>query len=96
MDKLTGYLAKVREWAVRTFFKTEEWATMAESKNGLYRTEVIRPREPCQHIDAVECATLECVHWFDNRRLLESVGKITPAEIEQAYYDQMEAQAEAA
>ena len=41
-------------------------------------------------------ATLEWVDWFNNRRILEPIGDIPPAEFEQAYYDQLEGQAVAA
>jgi putative transposase len=34
----------------------------------------------------VEYATLEWVDWFNNRRLLEPIGNIPPAEFERAYY----------
>ena len=44
---------------------------LAETINGLYKTEVIRSRGPWRNIDAVEYATLEWVDWFNNRRLLE-------------------------
>ena len=47
-------------------------------------------------LDAIEYATLEWVDWFNNRRLFESIGNVPPAELEQAYYDQLEDQAEAA
>jgi transposase InsO family protein len=33
----------------------------------------------------VEFATLEWVVWFNNRRLLEPIGTILPAEFEEAY-----------
>jgi len=36
------------------------------------------------------------VDWFNNRRLLESIGNIPPVEFEQAYYDHHNTQAEAA
>jgi transposase InsO family protein len=36
--------------------------------------------------DTVEYATLECVDWFNNRRLLESIGYIPPEEREEEYY----------
>ena len=36
-------------------------------------------------LEAVEFATLEWVDWFNNRRLLESIGNIPPAEAEAAY-----------
>ena len=42
------------------------------------------------HIDAVEYATLEWVDWFNHRRLLEPIGDVPPAELEQAYYRQLE------
>ena len=35
---------------------------------------------------AVEYATLEWVDWFNNRRLLEPIGHIPPAEAEANYY----------
>jgi transposase InsO family protein len=44
----------------------------------------------------VEFAALEWVDWFNNRRLLEPIGNVPPAEFEQAYYDEVEASAEAA
>jgi len=47
-------------------------------------------------IAAVDYATLEWVDWFNNRRLLEPIGDVPPAEFEQAYYDQLEGQAVAA
>ena len=69
---------------------------LAESIIGLYKTEVIWPRGPWKNIDEVEYATLEWVDWFNNKRLLEPIGNIPPAELEQAYYEQLESQAEAA
>ena len=69
---------------------------LAETINGLFKAEVIWPRGPWKNLEAVEYATLEWVDWFNNRRLLEPVGDIPPAEFEQAYYDQLEGQAVAA
>jgi len=69
---------------------------LAETIIGLFKTEVIRSRGPWKNMDEVEYATLEWVDWFNNRRLLESIGDIPPAEFEQAYYDQLEGQAIAA
>jgi transposase InsO family protein len=59
---------------------------LAETVIGLFRTEVIRPRGPWHHVEHVEFATLEWVDWFNNRRLLESIGNIPPIEFEQLYY----------
>jgi len=61
---------------------------MAESIIGLYKTEVIRNRGPWRNLEAVEFATLEWVDWFNNRRILEPIGDIPPAEEEATYYRQ--------
>lgn len=68
---------------------------LAKTINGLYKTEVIRKRGPWRNVDEVEYATLEWVDWFNNRRLLEPIGDIPPAEYEAMYY-QEQAQAMAA
>jgi len=59
---------------------------LAESVIGLYKTEVIRRRGPWRHLEDVEFATLSWVDWFNNRRLLSSIGDVPPAEYEQRYY----------
>ena len=66
---------------------------LAETVIGLYKAEVIRTRGPWRGIDAVEYATLEWVDWFNNRRLLEPIGYVPPAEYEQAYYRSIQAPA---
>ncbi|MEQ5056109.1 IS3 family transposase, partial [Klebsiella michiganensis] len=58
---------------------------MAESINGLYKAEVIH-RQSWKNCAEVELATLTWVDWYNNRRLLERLGHIPPAEAEQAYY----------
>ena len=69
---------------------------LAETINGLYKTEVIRRRGPWRNLEAVEFATLEWVDWFNNRRLLEPIGNIPPAEAEARYYANQELHAMAA
>jgi putative transposase len=59
---------------------------LAETINGLYKAEVIHRRGPWRSFEAVEYATLEWVDWFNNRRLLEPIGNIPPAEAEARYY----------
>jgi transposase InsO family protein len=59
---------------------------LAESVIGLFKTEVIRRRGPWRGIEGVEFATLGWVHWLNNRRLLEPIGNIPPAEAEARYY----------
>jgi putative transposase len=61
---------------------------MAETIIGLFKTEVIHARGPWRSLDAVEYATLEWVDWFNNRRLLEPIGHVPPAEFEAEYYRQ--------
>ncbi len=69
---------------------------LAETINGLYKTEVIRRCGPWRNIDQVEYATLEWVDWFNNRRLLEPLGYVPPAEYESVYYAAKETPALAA
>ena len=59
---------------------------LAETVIGLFKTEVIHRRGPWRSFDGVEYATLEWVYWFNNRRLLEPIGNIPPAEAEERYY----------
>jgi transposase InsO family protein len=69
---------------------------LAESIIGLFKTEMIWPRGPWKTINEVEYATLTWVDWYNNKRLLEPIGNIPPAELEQAYYEQQDGQAMAA
>ena len=69
---------------------------LAETINGLYKTEVIRRRGPWRNIDAGEYATLEWVDWWNNRRLLEPIGYVPPAEYEANYYRSQQSPAEVA
>jgi len=63
---------------------------LAETVIGLFKTEVIRRRGPWRSLEAVEYATLEWVDWYNNRRLLEPIGNMPPAEAEACYYAQLE------
>ena len=66
---------------------------MAETINGLYKTELIRQNGPWRNIEEVEFATLEWVDWFNHRRLLEPIGNIPPVEFEAMYFQNQEAPA---
>ena len=55
---------------------------LAETINGLFKAEVIHRRGPWRSFESVEYATLEWVDWFNNRRLLEPIGNLPPAEAE--------------
>ena len=68
---------------------------LAESVIGLFKTELINPRGPWRTAQQVEIATLEYVHWFNDRRLYEMCGDIPPAELEAAYYSHNTSLAEA-
>ena len=69
---------------------------LAETVIGLFKTEVIRRRGPWRNLETGEFATLDWVDWYNNRRLLEPIGNIPPAEAEERYYAQLEAPAMAA
>jgi transposase InsO family protein len=63
---------------------------LAETINGLFKAEVIHRRGPWRSFAAVEYATLEWVYWFNNRRPLEPIGNIPPAEAEAKFYAALE------
>lgn len=69
---------------------------LAETINGLFKAEVIHRRRPWRNFEAVEYATLAWVDWFNNRRLLEPIGNIPPAEAEANFYAALEQSALAA
>jgi transposase InsO family protein len=69
---------------------------LAETINGLCKAEVTHRRGPWRNFQAVEFATLEWLDWSNNRRLLEPIGNIPPAEAEARYYEQSRGHAMAA
>lgn len=69
---------------------------LAETINGLFKAEVIHRRGPWRSFEAVEYATLEWVDWFNNRRLLEPIENIPPAEAEANFYTALETEPMAA
>jgi putative transposase len=66
---------------------------MAETINGLYKAEVIHRRSSWRTIEQVELETLDWVDWYNNRRLMEPLGYISPAEFESMYYEREEGSA---
>jgi putative transposase len=58
--------------------------------NGLYKTEVVCRCGPWKILEAVEFAVLDWGDWFNNRRLLEPIRNIPPAEAEARYCAQTE------
>ncbi len=69
---------------------------LAETINGRFKAEAIRRRGQWRSFDAVEYATLEWMDWFNNRRILEPIGNIPPAEAETNFYADLETETMAA
>jgi putative transposase len=59
---------------------------LAETVNGLFKTELIKRRGPWRSVEQVELATLEWVDWWNQRRLHTALGGRSPAEYETAYH----------
>lgn len=62
---------------------------LAETTNGLYKTECVHgPDAPraWDDVDELELATLSWVHWFNEQRLHGHCGDVPPAEFEAAFY----------
>ena len=64
---------------------------LAESVNGLYKTELIRARGPWRTADQVELATAAWVAWWNADRLHTACGDIPPAEFEATYHSRLQA-----
>jgi putative transposase len=61
---------------------------MAESTIGLFKSELVWPKGPWRTVEQLELATLLYVEWFNHRRLHGELDLMTPAEIEERYYQQ--------
>jgi putative transposase len=61
---------------------------LAETVNGLYKTELIRGpgQGPWRTVEEVELATLGWVHWHNSDRLHRYLGDVPPIEFETAHY----------
>lgn len=55
---------------------------LAESVNGLYKTELVRRQGPWRGLEDLEFATLKWVDWYNHRRLFSALGYVPPAEYE--------------
>jgi putative transposase len=66
--------------------------SLAESINGLYKTELIKPRRPWRNAAHVSAETAGYIDWFNNRRLYEYCGDMPPVKLEQVYYCNRESQ----
>ncbi len=59
---------------------------LAESVNGLYKTECTVPRGPWRDAGDLEVATAEWVAFYNKKRLHSSLQRMPPAEFEAAYW----------
>jgi putative transposase len=59
---------------------------LAETVNGLYKTELIHRQGPWRTRDQVELATAAWVDWWNLRRLHSTIGNVPPAEYEANYH----------
>jgi len=64
---------------------------LAETVNGLFKTELIRRHGPWRTAESVELATLGWVDWWNHRRLHGACDDTPPAEFEALYYRQQPA-----
>jgi len=58
---------------------------LAETINGLYKTELVYNLGPWKSKDALELATMKWIHWYNHERLLGAIGYVSPAEYETLY-----------
>jgi len=61
---------------------------LAETVNGLYKTELVERHGPWRSLGELELATLEYIDWFNHRRLHSACGYRPPTEYEAIHYDQ--------
>jgi putative transposase len=61
--------------------------SLAESVNGLYKTELIKQHGPWRNAAHVEAETADYLHWFNHDRLYEYCGDMPPIECEHIYYN---------
>ena len=62
---------------------------MAETINGIYKSEVIEHEGPWQGKSDVEFATLNWVDWFNKKRRFGPIGYICPDQAERNFYDSL-------
>ncbi len=57
--------------------------------NGLYKAELVQERGSWKTRSAIEIASLEWLTWFNDHRLLSSIGYCPPPEAEANYNKQL-------
>ena len=64
---------------------------LAETVNGLYKTEVIEYlKADWQGLADVQLATLNWVDWFNKKRVHSALGYVRPFDFESMYYDKID------
>jgi putative transposase len=63
---------------------------LAETINGLFKTEVVYRQGPWRGVEDVELATCRWVHWYNTQRLFGPLGFVPPEEFEMAYHERLE------
>ncbi|HEY3842957.1 MAG TPA: IS3 family transposase [Acidimicrobiales bacterium] len=69
---------------------------LAETVNGLYKTELIHRRGPWRSMEHVELTTAAWVSWWNERRLHEACAYVPPAEFEENHYRRLDEASSAA
>ena len=60
---------------------------MAESLNGVYKTECYNRKESWEDAPEIELDTSSWANWYNTARPHSSLGGLTPIEYENAYYN---------
>ena len=61
--------------------------SLAESVIGLFKTEVVERLGPWRTVPDVEWETMHWVDWYNEHRLLSSIGYMPPAEAERRHFE---------
>ncbi|WP_101644780.1 integrase core domain-containing protein [Brevibacterium antiquum] len=80
---------RVLESPIYTLNYEEPDNAAAEALNKLFKKEVVWREGPWTGRDAVEFATLEWVHWYNNTRPHSYCGDLAPAQFEDHYYTEI-------
>jgi len=62
---------------------------LAESVNGLYKSELVYRQGPWRGIEDLELATLTWVDWYNHRRPFSATGYVPPVEYEANHYREL-------
>lgn len=63
---------------------------LAETVNGLYKSELIHRQGPWRSVEQLELATAEWVDFWNTRRLHSACADVPPAEFEAAYHQRLQ------